>query len=135
MVAPRARTLRAGVLCALVVLCLVSVLAPLSAHVRQQSDVAALTEEVGAARARVEALEAATARWEDPAYVAAQARARLHYALPGETAYVVLGAAAADEDEAGSPASGPTGAELGTDAGAPVWYDALRGSVVAAGRP
>ena len=29
-------------------------------------------------------------RWEDPAYVEAQARERLHYVMPGETSYVVL---------------------------------------------
>ena len=31
-------------------------------------------------------------RWNDPAYVEAQARERLHFVMPGETAYVVLDA-------------------------------------------
>ena len=46
----------------------------------------------------------AQARWQDPAYVEAQARERLHYVLPGETRYVVLG-----PDEA--PARRTTGDE------------------------
>jgi hypothetical protein len=41
-------------------------------------------------RREVADLKAERARWNDPAYVKAQARQRLHYVLPGETGYVVL---------------------------------------------
>ncbi len=131
--APRARALRAGVLCALVVLCLVSVLTPLSASVRQQAELSALGDEVDAARARVDDLTARTARWDDPAYVSAQARDRLHYVLPGETGYRVLDAPAgwsAPRDEAAA-AGGLAAGEQGPAA----WYAELWGSVETAGLP
>ena len=36
--------------------------------------------------------EAELARWRDPAYVKSQARDRLHFVLPGERQYIVVGA-------------------------------------------
>jgi hypothetical protein len=31
------------------------------------------------------------AKWNDPEYVASQARARLHFIFPGERAYIIIG--------------------------------------------
>ena len=31
------------------------------------------------------------AQWDDPAYIEAQARSRLQYAMPGDTVYIVIG--------------------------------------------
>jgi hypothetical protein len=53
----------------------------------QLSDLRASTK---AAQQRVDELQAAKDRWADPAYIEAQARARLHYVMPGEVAFVVL---------------------------------------------
>jgi hypothetical protein len=39
----------------------------------------------------VESLRAELKDWEDPAFVIAQARSRLHFVFPGEVGYVVLG--------------------------------------------
>ena len=51
-------------------------------------------------------LQAAEARWDDPAYVEAQARARLHFVRPGEVGYVVL-----TEEELASPETTQTTAD------------------------
>jgi len=64
---------------------------PMREWLAQRAEIAALSEEVGAAQERVEALEREAADWEDPAYVVAQARSRLHFVFPGEIGYVVLG--------------------------------------------
>ena len=39
----------------------------------------------------MEGLRAELEDWEDPAFVVAQARSRLHFVFPGEVGYVVLG--------------------------------------------
>ena len=141
------RALRAGVLGALAVVCLLSVLSPLATYVREQSSTASLTRQVDEATRERASLDQAVARWEDPAFVAAQARARLHYVRPGETGYVVLdlppeppadplatggpdaapGAGAADGSAAPLP-------DAGTSGGSGAWYDRLWRSVEVAGQ-
>src|SRR6476619_363377 len=47
-----------------------------------------------AQRGEISSLQAHTRaeqQWQDPAYVERQARVRLHYVMPGEKAYIVLG--------------------------------------------
>lgn len=56
----------------------------------QRRDIAALQTQVADQQANVEALEAESARWEDPAYIEAQARDRLFFVYPGETSFVLL---------------------------------------------
>ena len=105
----------------------VSAALPLREYLAQRGEIGELEQQQARQRERVEALEARSAQLEDPAYVAAEARRRLHFVLPGETAYVVLapgaGAGAAAR-RGGAPAAGPE---------AP-WYSQLWGSV-AGGRP
>ncbi len=99
--------------------------------VGQRSQIAAAREEVGNLQDEVAAHEFERGRWNDPAYVAAQARNRLGYVKPGEIAYSVLddvsAAASADPRQAGV-------AVPHQDAGRP-WYDTLWGSVRTAGDP
>jgi hypothetical protein len=66
------------------------VLPSLRAYGRQDARLTELTAQVEAARAEVADLEAELARWEDPEYVIGQARERLFYVMPGETAYRVV---------------------------------------------
>lgn len=82
---------------AVIVVCVLAALAvtlavPIRELLSQQSEIATLSEEVAAAESRVDDLSARVADWNDPAYVAAQARTRLHFVFPGEVGYVVLGA-------------------------------------------
>lgn len=118
------------VVCALVV----SAALPLREYLQQRGQIAEARAKQAAAKARVAALEAQLRQLQDPAYVKAQARLRLHFVLPGETAYVVLTPAP------GSPAvAAPAGgaAVTGTTASGPEapWYSQVWGSVKAADRP
>lgn len=140
------RALRAGVVAALAVVCLLSVLAPLTTYVREQSSTATLTRQVEEATQRKAALDVAVDRWDDPAFVSAQARARLHYVRPGETGYVALGlppeatadalasrGASAPGAGAGTGGADTTAAGGDTGAGGP-WYGRLWRSVEVAGQ-
>jgi cell division protein FtsB len=80
-------TKRTLVLTVLVVLAIASVLPYLNAWIRQQQELSRLRDQVSAQEQVVTDLEVEVNRWEDPAYVMAQARDRLLYALPGETQY------------------------------------------------
>ncbi|MET4099466.1 cell division protein FtsB [Agrococcus sp. UYP10] len=67
------------------------VLAPtIGLLLEQRRDIAALEAQVAAQQANVEALQSDQARWDDPAYIEAQARDRLFFVYPGETSFVVL---------------------------------------------
>lgn len=62
----------------------------LSTYVQQQRELAELRESVRLQRERVDAADAARAKWLDPAYVRAQARGRLFYVMPGEMQLSVI---------------------------------------------
>lgn len=59
----------------------------LNTYVAQRQELAALETQVSQQQKQVDDLEKEVARWEDPAFVAAQARERLLFAMPGETQY------------------------------------------------
>lgn len=80
-------TRRTLVLVSLVVVALAALVPTVNSYVAQRQQLAALREEVAQQEADVEALQEQVDRWEDPAFVAAQARERLLFAMPGETQY------------------------------------------------
>jgi cell division protein FtsB len=86
---------RAAVLLLVVAALAVTLAWPARALLDQRRAVSQLRADNTAAAQRVADLEKSLARWHDAAYVEAQARARLHFVRPGETAYVVLGPDAA----------------------------------------
>jgi len=65
--------------------------APFRNLMAQREEIKQLEAQLELATNQVEVLESAKARWNDPQFVAAQARARLHYVLPGEIAFTVIG--------------------------------------------
>jgi cell division protein FtsB len=104
------------------------VLAPsLRTLVEQQNQLAELRQAVEDRKAAVNELEGDIARWDDPAYIEAQARDRLVYVYPGDYTYLVI----------------DDGKTLTTDDGAPIsdnlqttevdWVRGLLGSLVTAG--
>lgn len=114
----------------LVVALAIAVVAPtVRAYMDQQANLSELRVEAEAARAEVDALNAEVARWDDPAFIVAQARERLAYVFPGETPYRVIDAESVDGPAEGSPA-----AERAPEvaAGGP-WYDKLWDSFEVAG--
>jgi cell division protein FtsB len=101
------------------------------AYLGQRAELEALAADVAAAEQREEALRAELDRWNDPAYVAAQARERLSYVMPGETSYRVIDPEIVrDEGSVEGEISGPT---VPSDAEAAPWYTSVWESVRLAG--
>jgi cell division protein FtsB len=127
---------RAAFLALIVCALALSLAYPLQRYVEQRQQLAALRDEVAGRGERVRALEEQLQRWRDPAYVKQEARRRLHFVMPGETGYVVIGPEGTSSGAgtaAGSAGSG-TAAVTG-DGGEPQpWYDRLWASVDAAAR-
>ncbi|MFI2610270.1 septum formation initiator family protein [Kitasatospora sp. NPDC018619] len=132
-------TSRATVL--VLVLCsLVAILAyPTRQFISQRAEISAQRAKADHARQQVEQLRREKARWQDPEYVKAQARARLHYAVPGETPYIALDPAGppADRSSSGGGAAPAPGQAPGSTAGgqataAKPWYASIWDSVDAA---
>ncbi|MCW2679447.1 MAG: ftsL1, partial [Frankiales bacterium] len=116
-------TPRAAVLALIAAGLLASAALPMREYVNQRSEIAALETAQADQRERVAALEAEKQRLQDPAYVAAEARRRLHFVMPGETAYVVL---------APEPGTLEDDKDKGPEA---PWYSQVWGSVEEADRP
>ena len=86
-----ARLTSRAVMLLLVLAALVTTLAfPLREYVQQQSHIRSLQQQVELTGQRVETLKQQTEQWQDPDFIEAQARERLHYVFPGEVGYVVL---------------------------------------------
>ncbi|MFC6286295.1 septum formation initiator family protein [Nocardioides sp. GCM10027113] len=122
---------RAAVLVLVLAVLAVSYASSLRAYLQQREHISDLKAEIAARSANIDDLEREKRRWNDPAYVQAQARERFGYLMPGETSYVVL-------DEDGRPLEGD--AELPTPSAAlepePVaWWDRAWESVELAGNP
>lgn len=122
--APRRAVLtpRAAVLALVAAGLLASAALPMREYLNQRSEIAALEAEQAQTRGRVAALQAEKQRLQDPAYVAAEARRRLHFVLPGETAYVVLAPEKVRVEDEGKGPEAP-------------WYSQVWGSVQQADRP
>ena len=102
---------------------LLTLAVPVRSWFAQRAEIAGLRADVEAARDRVAALQDQKERWDDPAFVAAEARRRLHFVLPGEVGYVTLGSA--ESIAAAAADSGPT----------QPWYSSLWGALQEADRP
>ena len=87
---PRLFTIRFAMLFVIAIFALVTLIPTVRAYMTQRAEISQLEQEVEAAEEREAHLRAELARWEDPAYVAAQARERLAFVMPGETAYKVI---------------------------------------------
>jgi cell division protein FtsB len=109
---------RAAVL-ALVFCSLIAVLAyPTRQFIGQRAQIAQQQAAARQARIQVEQLRQEKARWQDPAYVEAQARERLHYGFPGETQF----SAVDPSPSAGASAAAASGVPQSGAVTQP-WYD------------
>ncbi|WP_062071580.1 FtsB family cell division protein [Demequina sediminicola] len=123
-------TWRTGVIVLVVILSFVVVTPTVRAYWDQQATLEDLRVEAAQAQAEVDDLNAHVARWEDPAYVVAQARERLTYVFEGETPYRVVDPEFVTDGLTEDDAEG-TSADAGS-AFTP-WYDSLWDSVIDAG--
>jgi cell division protein FtsB len=82
------------------------VLAPsLKLIVEQQQQIASLGRAVNQKEQAVKDLTGEVARWDDPAYIEAQARDRLLYVYPGEYSYLVIDDGSTQKTQDGAPIS------------------------------
>ena len=95
----------------------------------QRSQLNAARQEIAQSRSEVSALEQQRARWQDPEYVKAQARQRLHFVMPGDTGYVVL-----DPPSQQQATTDPSAAAAGVTEQGRSWFGNLWQSVEVAGR-
>uniref|UniRef100_UPI000B079D1D FtsB family cell division protein n=1 Tax=Nocardioides jensenii TaxID=1843 RepID=UPI000B079D1D len=135
--APRRRpvrpklTGRGTVLVLVLAVLTVSFASSMRAYLQQQDHISDLHSQIDETNQDIGQLEREKRRWDDDAYVKAQARERLNYIMPGETGFKVL-------DENGEPLDS---ADQLTDAGdlpkkkPQAWWGAAWKSVEAAGHP
>lgn len=64
---------------------------PIQHYFAQRAQISALEADVKSNRAKLAEARAELERWKDPNYVKSQARSRLHFVLPGERQYIILG--------------------------------------------
>ncbi|MGW1913998.1 FtsB family cell division protein [Streptomyces sp. NPDC002076] len=99
--ARRSRLTGRAALLALVLCSLIVALAyPMRQYVSQRAQISDLQQHQEQARKRVEQLRDLKARWQDDSYAEQQIRRRLHYVMPGETGYVVIGPGGAKQPRA-----------------------------------
>jgi TolA-binding protein len=70
----------------------ISYASSMKAYFQQHSQIQDLRAQIASSESSIQSLESEKQRWQDPAYVKEQARARFGYLMPGQTSYVVLGA-------------------------------------------
>ena len=70
----------------------ISYASSLKAYFQQRSELVGLKSQIASSEASISSLESEKARWQDPAFLKEQARARFGYLMPGQTSYVVIGA-------------------------------------------
>jgi hypothetical protein len=109
----------------------ISYASSLRIYFAQAHEISAIKADIASRQQRIDALSGELARWDDAAYVSAQARERLGWVVPGETGFTVVGAD-------GEPLGG--GAQIEAEAASPAppqdaWWDKMWGSVEAADKP
>jgi cell division protein FtsB len=131
---PRPRfTNRAAILLVVFAILVVSYASSMRAYLQQRSHINDLKVQIAKSESDIEASRREKQRWNDPAFVAQQARQRFGWVLPGETAYQVL-------DSNGNPL---TGDDALTDPSTiahkkgepPAWWSKVRDTMEAADHP
>jgi hypothetical protein len=98
----------------------------------QSHEVAATKAEIADRQARIADLQTELDRWDDPAFVRLQARARLGWVVPGEIGFSVVDA---DGNPLGGGSQLDTGEKPAGEEVPQAWYTRLWGSVETADRP
>ena len=118
-------TARAAVLAVALASVALAIALPFKIWLAQRGEIASLQAQTKAQQNHVAQLQHQQQQWQDPAYVEQQARLRLHYVLPGEKAYIVLGRARPKAAKSGPAPAGP--------AVSGAWYSRLWQTVQLAG--
>ncbi len=99
-------------------------------YMDQRDQIDGLRAERDGAQAEVDDLDAQLARWDDSAFVVAQARERLAYVFPGETPYRVVDPEVARPAAEGSVDAVRAGETVVDDG---PWYDTMWASIATVG--
>lgn len=102
----------------------------LRVYFAQAADITALRVEIENRRNEIAELEDQLARWDDPAFVKAEARERLGWVMPGEIGYRVIGLdgkPVGGDSAVLAPEAEPTAKGL--------WWERVWGSVAVADQP
>lgn len=124
-------TSRATVLVLIVAVLVVSYASSAKAYLQQRHEIRDTQTEITQKQAHIASLQDQVDRWNDPAYVAIQARERFGYVMPGQTAYVALdanGHKIAPTAELGKPVTATPGTPT-------AWWTTVWGSDKLAGNP
>lgn len=97
-------------------------------YVDQRAQIAQLEQSIAQAQQQQQTLKRQEQRWSDDTYVEQQARERMFYVMPGESAYLVLGADGTADEPLDSSAQQ-------VEAGKPAWADGLWRSVLGSAFP
>jgi cell division protein FtsB len=111
---------RAAILAAVLVLLMLTLAVPVRNWFTQRAEITALASDLEATEQRVADLLIQKERWEDPAFIAAEARKRLHFVLPGETGYVTIGGVVTEDS---------VEVDVGSEPAAP-WFELIQQAVV-----
>lgn len=98
---------RAAILAAVVCVLTLTIAGPVRTYFAQRTEMKQLAASEATLRAQIQNLEQQKAKLADPAFIAAQARERLGFVMPGDTPYQVQlpPGAAGPTDQPGSPGS------------------------------
>ena len=125
-------TARALALVVVVLVLTISYATSLRIYFSQAHEIASTKAEIADSQAAIGDLQGQIARWNDPAYVTAQARERLGWLVPGETGFTVVGA---DGKPLGGGLTLDSSLTPAPDQPQTMWWDRMWGSVAAADKP
>ena len=115
---------RTAIVLSLLVVAVILLALPMREYLRQHSEISGAAATAQEQQRRVDELQRRLDKWQNDDYVRAQARARLHFLLPGEVGYVVMGS---DQGSGLAPSNVPRNGEQKGP-----WYSKLWSSVEAA---
>jgi len=101
---------------------------PTQQYFAQRAQISALEADLDSNYKKLEAARAELQRWRDPDYVKSQARDRLHFVLPGERQYIILGVNSQIDDSTGTAAPINQDFPLGIP-----WYSRVISSITSVG--
>ena len=130
---PRILTVRSIVLFVVAMLAFVLLFPTVRAYFAQAAELQAMRQQVEDAKARNDELRYELGRWDDEAYVAAQARERLAYVYPGEVALRVLDPESVVENVNPDTGKGVTEGPVDVGFATTPWYATLWNSFEVAG--